>query len=172
MIDATVGIEAKDMHIFQNIVENKKGIVIAVNKWDLIQDKYPNITKDYEEEIKNKTAPFKDLPIVFISAKDKTRLIKLLETAIDVHNRKKTHIPTHELNDFFQEITNVTPPPSVKGKFVKIKYVTQVEGAPIFLLFCNLPQYVSDSYKRFLENKIRERYNFTGVPITLVFKKK
>ncbi|RME14649.1 MAG: ribosome biogenesis GTPase Der [Bacteroidetes bacterium] len=172
MIDATVGIEAQDMHIFQNIVENKKGIVIAVNKWDLIQDKYPNITKDYEEEIKNKTAPFKDLPIVFISAKDKTRLIKLLETAIDVHNRKKTHIPTHELNDFFQEITNVTPPPSVKGKFVKIKYVTQVEGAPIFLLFCNLPQYVSDSYKRFLENKIRERYNFTGVPITLVFKKK
>lgn len=172
MIDATVGIEAQDLHIFQNIIQNKKGVVIAVNKWDLIKNKYNNITKDYEEEIKNRIAPFRDVPILFVSAVEKTRLIKLLETAIDVFNRKKTHIPTHELNEFFQSIMNITPPPSVKGKFVKIKYVTQVEGAAIFLLFCNFPQYLSESYQRFLENKLREQYNFSGVPITFVLKKK
>ncbi|MCX7729226.1 MAG: ribosome biogenesis GTPase Der, partial [Bacteroidia bacterium] len=169
---ATQGIEAQDLYIFQNIIENKKGVVIAVNKWDLIKDKYSNITKDYEEEIKNRTAPFRDVPIVFISALEKTRLIKALEKSIEVYHRKKVHIPTHELNEFLQEIMNVTPPPSVKGKFIKIKYVTQVESAPVFLFFCNLPQYIPDSYKRFLENKLREKYNFTGVPMTLVFKKK
>lgn len=172
MIDAEHGIEAQDLHIFQNIIENKKGVIIAVNKWDLIKDKYANITRDYENTIKNKTAPFKDIPILFVSAKDKIRLIKLLETAIEVKNKMKQHIPTHELNEFFQEIINVTPPPAIKGKFIKIKYITQVEGAPVFLLFCNLPQYVPESYKRFLENKLREKYDFTGVPIQLVFKKK
>lgn len=172
MMDATLGIEAQDLHIFQNITENKKGIVIAVNKWDLIKDKHSNITKDFEEVIKKRMAPFKDLPIIFISTVDKTRLIKLVQTAIEVYNRKQFHIPTHELNEFFQEIMNTTPPPSIKGKFVKIKYVTQVENAPVFLLFCNLPQYLPESYKRFLENKIREKYNFTGMPISLVLKKK
>jgi len=172
MLDATQGIEAQDLHIFQNIIENKKGVVIAVNKWDLIKDKETNTAKDYEEFIKNRIAPFKDVPIIFTSTVDKTRLIKLLETAIQVYHKKKFHIPTHELNEFFQDIMAVTPPPSLKGKFVKIKYVTQVEGSPIFLLFCNLPQYLPESYKRFLENKLREKYDFTGVPITLVPKKK
>jgi GTP-binding protein len=172
MIDATLGIEAQDLHILQNIIDANKGVVIAVNKWDLIKEKYSNITRDFEEHIKSRIAPFKDVPILFISAVDKTRLLKLLETAIDVSKKRKQHIPTHELNEFFQEIMNVTPPPSVKGKFVKIKYVTQVEGAPLFLLFCNLPQYLPESYKRFLENKLREKYDFTGVPIKLVTKKK
>lgn len=172
MIDATLGIEAQDLHIFQNIIDANKGVVIAVNKWDLIKEKYSNITRDFEDQIKNRIAPFKDVPILFISAVDKTRLLKLLETAIDVSKKRKQHIPTHELNEFFQEIMNVTPPPAIKGKFVKIKYVTQVEGAPLFLLFCNLPQYLPESYKRFLENKLREKYDFTGVPIKLVTKKK
>lgn len=172
MLDATQGIEAQDLYIFQNIIENKKGVVIAVNKWDLIKDKYSNITKDFEEEIKNRIAPFKDVPIIFTSTVEKTRLIKLLESAIAVYQRSKFHIPTHELNEFFQDIMEITPPPSIKGKFVKIKYVTQVENAPVFLLFCNLPQYLPESYKRFLENKLREKYNFSGVPINLVLKKK
>lgn len=172
MIDATQGIEAQDLHIFQTIIESKKGIVIAVNKWDLIKDKYSNITKDYEANIKKRIAPFVDVPIVFTSTIDKTRLIKLLETAILVQQKRKFHIPTHELNDFFQEIMNHTPPPSVKGKFVKIKYVTQLNEAPVFLLFCNLPQYLPESYKRFLENKLREKYDFKGVPISMVLKKK
>jgi GTP-binding protein len=172
MIDATLGIEAQDLHIFQNIIDANKGVVIAVNKWDLIKEKYSNITRDFEDQIKNRIAPFKDVPMLFISAVDKTRLLKLLETAIDVSKKRKQHIPTHELNEFFQEIMNVTPPPAIKGKFVKIKYVTQVEGAPLFLLFCNLPQYLPESYKRFLENKLREKYDFTGVPIKLVTKKK
>lgn len=172
MLDATQGIEAQDLHIFQNIIENKKGLVIAVNKWDLIQDKYSNITRDFQEEIKNRIAPFRDVPIFFISAINKIRLLKVIETAIQVHQKLKFHIPTHELNEFFQEITNLTPPPSIKGKFVKIKYVTQVQNSPVFLLFCNLPQYIPESYKRFLENKLREKYDFSGVPIQLVFKKK
>ncbi|GIV27094.1 MAG: GTPase Der [Bacteroidia bacterium] len=172
MLDATQGIEAQDLHIFQTIIENKKGVVIAVNKWDLIKDKYSNITKDYEEEIKKRIAPFVDVPIIFTSTVDKTRLLKLLETAIQVQQKRKFHIPTHELNEFFQEIMNQTPPPSVKGKFVKIKYVTQVNEAPVFLLFCNLPQYLPESYKRFLENKLREKYDFKGVPINMVLKKK
>lgn len=172
MIDATQGVESQDLHIFQNIIENKKGVVIAVNKWDLIKEKYSNITRDYEQEIKNKIAPFRDVPILFVSAVDKTRILKLLQSAVDVFHRKKIHIPTHELNEFFQQIMDITPPPSLKGKFVKIKYVTQVENAPLFLFFCNLPQYIPESYKRFLENKLREHYDFTGVPITMVFKKK
>ncbi len=172
MIEATEGINAQDLHIFQDIIENKKGVVIAVNKWDLIKDKYNNIARDFEEDIKQRIAPFRDVPIIFTSVIDKIRVLKLLETAIQVYHRSKTHIPTHELNEFFQDIMNVTPPPSVKGKFVKIKYVTQLENAPVFLLFCNLPQYLPESYKRFLENKLREKYDFSGVPINLVLRKK
>lgn len=172
MIDATLGIESQDLHIFQNIIENKKGLVIAVNKWDAIENKDSNTMRDYQEIIRNRIAPFTDVPIVFTSAIDKTRLIKLLETAIQVHQKTKFHIPTHELNEFFQDIMHSTPPPSIKGKFIKIKYITQTEGAPVFLLFCNLPQYIPESYKRFLENKLREKYDFKGVPISLVFKKK
>lgn len=190
MLDATQGIEAQDLHIFQNIIENKKSVVIAVNKWDLIKQQIihtpqkkltehsqiehwkANAMKEFEQHIRQRIAPFKDVPIIFTSTIDKTRLLKTLETAIAVHQKSKQHIPTHELNEFLQHIMNITPPPSVKGKFVKIKYATQVEGAPIFLLFCNLPQYVSESYKRFIENKIREQYDFTGVPISIVLKKK
>ncbi len=172
MLDATVGIEAQDLHIFQNIIENKKGVVLAVNKWDLIKDKYNNITKDFEQNIKKRLAPFVDVPLLFTSTVDKLRLIKVLETAIQVAQKRKFYIPTHELNDFFQEIMNHTPPPSIKGKLVKIKYVTQVKEAPIFLLFCNLPQYLPESYKRFLENTLREKYDFKGVPISMLVKKK
>lgn len=172
MIDATLGIEAQDLHIFQNIIENKKGLVIAVNKWDALKNKDSNTMRDYEETIKKRILPFADVPIVFTSAINKTRLIKLLEEAIRVYQKIKFHIPTHELNEFFQEVMHSTPPPSIKGKFIKIKYVTQTEGAPVFLLFCNLPQYLPESYKRFLENKLREKYDFKGVPIRLVFKKK
>lgn len=172
MLDATVGIEAQDLHIFQNIIENKKGVVLAVNKWDLIKDKYNNITKDFEQNIKKRLAPFVDVSILFTSTVEKLRLIKVLETAIQVAQKRKFYIPTHELNEFFQEIMSHTPPSSIKGKLVKIKYVTQVKEAPIFLLFCNLPQYLPESYKRFLENKLREKYDFKGVPISLLVKKK
>jgi len=172
MIDATLGIEAQDLHIFQNIIDANKGVVIAVNKWDLIKDKYSSITRDFEEHIKSRIAPFNDVPIVFTSTVNKTRLLKLLEIAIEVSKKRKQHIPTHELNEYFQEIMSITPPPSKKGRLIKIKYVTQVKGSPLFLLFCNFPQYLPESYKRFLENKLREKYDFTGVPIKFVARKK
>ncbi|MBS1651650.1 MAG: ribosome biogenesis GTPase Der [Bacteroidetes bacterium] len=171
MIDASQGVEAQDLNILSIIEENRKGVIIAVNKWDLIE-KQTNTAKQFEEELKQRLAPFKDIPILFISVLEKQRLLKVVEMAIQVYDRKTAHISTSELNDFLLPVIEVTPPPMVKGKEVRIKYVSQVKGDAIFIFYCNLPQYVSESYKRFLENRIRENYNFSGVPIVISIRKK
>ncbi len=172
MIDAQQGIEAQDLHIFQNIIDNKKGVVIAVNKWDLIDNKKTNSTKEFEDFIKKKIAPFRDVPIIFTSVPEKQRLVKILDVCKDVYAHRRQKIATHELNEYFLNLIQDFPPPAIKGKLIKIKYVTQVNDTPIFLFFCNLPQYIQESYKRFLENKLREQYIYTGIPVSIVFKKK
>ncbi len=172
LIDATRGFETQDQKIFDLILKNKKGVVLVVNKWDLI-DKLKASTKDFIEKIKEKTAPFVDLSIMFISATEKLRILKVVDEAINVYKRIKFRIKTGELNRYLLETIQITPPPSVKGKYVKIKYITQLPTKkPAFVFFCNLPQYVKESYKRFLENKLRDKYNFSGVPIQLFFRKK
>lgn len=172
MIDATRGVEAQDVNIFNLIVKNKKGVVILVNKWDLIE-KDTHSTKIMTQEIQERIAPFTDVPILFISALTKQRVHKALETAIEVYNNRKQKLKTSELNDFLLEAVEAYPPPSVKGKFIKIKYVTQLPSpTPSFALFANLPQYVKEPYRRYIENKIRERFNFTGVPVQVYFRQK
>jgi GTP-binding protein len=172
MIDATRGVEAQDVNIFNLIVKNKKGVVILVNKWDLVE-KDSHSTKKLTEEIHERIAPFTDVPILFISALTKQRVHKALETAVEVYNNRKQRLKTSELNEFLLEAIEAYPPPSVKGKFVKIKYVTQIPSpTPSFALFANLPQYVKEPYRRYIENKIRERFNFSGVPIQVYFRQK
>jgi GTP-binding protein len=172
MVDATEGFRAQDMTIFGNIQRNRKGIVILVNKWDLVE-KDTHSTKIFTREIQEKIAPFSDVPILFTSAITKQRVLKALETAVEVFNNRRQKIPTHKLNEVVQEIVEAYPPPAVKGKFVKIKYATQLPNlTPAFALFCNLPQYVKEPYKRYVENKIRENFNFTGVPIQVFFRAK
>lgn len=172
MIDATRGIEAQDVNIFNLIVRNKKGVVILVNKWDLI-DKDTQSTKKITEEIKGRLAPFVDVPILFISALTKQRVHKALETAIKVYESRKQKIKTSELNEVLLAAVESYGPPSVKGKHVKIKYVTQLPSlTPSFALFCNLPQYIKDPYKRYIENQIRDNFDFTGVPIQVYFRQK
>jgi GTP-binding protein len=172
MIDAERGVEAQDMNIFNLILKNKKGVVILVNKWDLIE-KDSKTVKKFTEEIKNKIAPFVDVPILFISALTKQRIHKALETAIDVYNRRNQKVKTSELNEVLLEAIESYGPPSVKGKFIKIKYVTQLPSpTPSFAFFANLPQYIKEPYKRYLENQIRENFNFTGVPIQIYFRQK
>lgn len=172
LIDATRGVEAQDVNIFNLIKRNKKGIVILVNKWDLIE-KETNITKRFINTIKQKLAPFSDVPVEFISAITKQRIHKVLETSIEVYNKRLQKIPTHKLNEVMGAAIESFPPPSVKGKYIRIKYVTQLPSpTPSFAFFCNLPQYVKEPYKRYLENKIRENFNFTGVPLQLFFRKK
>lgn len=172
MIDATRGIEAQDLNILRLAETNNKGIVILVNKWDLVE-KDNKTTDEFTKIIKDRIAPFVDIPIIFISAITKQRIHKVLETAIEVYNNRKLRITTHKLNEIMLEIIAAYPPPAVKGKFVKIKYVTQLPTPfPCFAFYCNLPQYVKDSYKRYLENKIRSLYNFSGVPVTIYFRKK
>ena len=172
LIDATRGFEAQDQKIFDLIQKNKKGVVLVVNKWDLIDKNMIN-TKSYSEKIKEKLAPFVDINILFISATDKLRILKVVDEAMSVHKRISTRISTGQLNKYLLDLIQTTPPPSVKGKYVKIKYITQLPTKkPAFVFFCNLPQYVKESYKRFLENKIREKYDFTGVTIQLFFRKK
>ncbi|NCB07223.1 MAG: ribosome biogenesis GTPase Der [Bacteroidia bacterium] len=172
MIDATRGVEAQDVNIFNLIIKNKKGVVILVNKWDLIE-KDTHSTKKFAEEILERIAPFTDVPILFISALTKQRVHKALETAMEVYNNRKQRLKTSELNEFLLEAIEAYPPPSTKGKFVKIKYVTQIPSpTPSFALFANLPQYVKEPYRRYIENKIRERFNFTGVPIQVYFRQK
>jgi GTP-binding protein len=172
MIDATRGVEAQDVNIFNLIVKNKKGVVILVNKWDLIE-KDTHSTKRLTEEIHERIAPFTDVPILFISALTKQRVHKALETAVEVYNNRNQRLKTSELNDFLLEAIEAYPPPSTKGKFVKIKYVTQIPSpTPSFALFANLPQYVKEPYRRYIENKIREKFNFTGVPIQVYFRQK
>jgi len=172
LIDATRGIESQDVNVFHLIERNNKAVVILVNKWDLVE-KTQDSVKEFTKSIKERIAPFVDVPIIFTSAVTKQRILKVLEVAIEVYENKKRKIPTAKLNEYLQEIIANNHPPSVKGKFVKIKYVSQLPTqSPTFAFYCNLPQYVIESYKRFLENKIREKYNFHGVPISIFMRKK
>ncbi|MEC8602801.1 MAG: ribosome biogenesis GTPase Der [Bacteroidota bacterium] len=172
MIDGTEPVQNQDMSIFSVIEKNKKGIVLLVNKWDLIE-KDTSSTKKYEESIKERLAPFTDLPIVFISALNKQRIHKALETAMQVYQNRMQKIPTSQLNEVMLEASKKTPPPSYKGKYIKIKYVTQLPThSPSFAFFCNLPQYIKDPYKRYIENQLRQSFNLNGVPIRVFFRKK
>lgn len=173
MIDASQGIDAQDMNIFHLIVKNKKGCVIVVNKWDTIQNKETNTAKEYAEQIKRKLAPFNDVPILFTSVLNKQRIYDVLQAAIRVNENRSRRISTSVLNEFILPIIEDTPPPSIKGKYIRIKYATMLPTAtPSFAFFVNLPQYVRDSYRRFLENKIRAEYDFTGCPIQIYFRQK
>lgn len=172
VVDATRGIEAQDMNLFGLAQKNGKGIVVIVNKWDLIE-KDTQTTKHYEALVKEKLAPFVDVPILFVSAITKQRVLKALSAMNSVYDSMNRKITTSKLNDFFLPIIEKTPPPSTKGKYIKIKYVTQLPtNCPSFAFFCNLPQYIPDSYKRFLENKLRANFDFSGIPIRLYFRKK
>jgi len=173
MIDAKDGLQKQDLNIFYMIEKNKKGVVLLVNKWDLVEDKDQHFTKAYEDKLRDDLAPFKDVPILFTSTLSKQRLHKALEKTMEVYNNRRTKIPTSELNEFFQDIISRTPPPAIKGKYIKIKFVTQLPThSPSFAFFCNLPQYIRESYGRFLENKLRQRFNFEGVPVRIFFRKK
>lgn len=174
MIDATRGIEAQDMNIFSLIQKNKKGLVIVVNKWDLVENKDPKVIKTFENAIRERTAPFSDVPIIFSSALTKQRIFKILETAKEVYEVRKAKIPTHKLNEILLPIIERTPPPMYKGKVVRIKYITQLPNTsvPSFVFFCNLPQWVKEPYKRFLENQIRKHWNLTGTPINVYMREK
>lgn len=174
MLDATRGIEGQDQNIFSIIQKNKKGLVVCVNKWDLVENKEQKAVSTFEKAIRDRFAPFTDFPIIFISALNKQRIFKAIETAIEVYKNKKSHISTNQLNEYLLPVIENTPPPAWKGKYVKIKYITQLPDTyvPTFVFFANLPQYIRDPYKRFLENKIREQWNFHGIPIQLFFRKK
>jgi GTPase len=171
MIDATQGIEAQDLSILNLVEKNRKGLAIIVNKWDLVE-KTTSTAKEYEEKIRERIAPFRDVPILFISVHDKQRIMKAVEVAMQVYTNKTQHIPTRKLNDFLLPLIESKPPQTVKGKHVKIKYVAQLKTEALFMFYCNLPQYVTEAYKRFLENQIREEYNFCGVPIVISIRKK
>jgi GTPase len=172
LVDAKTGIESQDLNILDLALRNNKGVVLLVNKWDLVE-KETNTIRDYEKEIRSKIAPFTDLPIVFISALTKQRIHKVLEEAHAVYQARRKRISTSELNEWMSKVVDAYSPPSVKGKFVQIKYVTQLPNkTPAFVFFCNLPQYVKESYKRYLENKLRESFNFTGVPVRIYMRKK
>ena len=174
MLDATRGIEAQDLNIFSLIQKNSKGLVVVVNKWDLVEDKSTIVIKTFEEAIRNRLAPFVDFPIVFSSALTKQRILKILEMAKQTYLNRTTRIATRKLNEELLPIIEATPPPMTKGKMIKIKYITQLPSTqvPSFVFFANLPQYVKEPYKRFLENKIRERWNFTGTPINIYIRQK
>jgi len=172
MLDATEGIESQDINIFHLAQKNKKGIVIVVNKWDLIEKTHKS-TKEFETLIREKIAPFTDVPIIFTSVTEKQRIMKVVESAGKVYENKTKKISTSKLNDVMLPIIQSYPPPATKGKYIKIKYVTQINGrSPMFAFFCNLPQYVKDPYKRFIENKLRENFGFEGVPIDVFFRQK
>jgi GTP-binding protein len=172
MLDATEGVQKQDLSIFYIAEKNHKGVVVAVNKWDLLE-KETNTLKEYEDNLREALAPFNDVPIVFTSTITKQRILKVLETAMMVYQNRMQKIPTSELNNVMQNIIAQHPPPMLKGKQIKIKYVQQLPThAPAFAFFCNLPQYISESYKRYLENRIRENWDFYGVPIRIYFRKK
>ncbi len=173
MIDALEGIQKQDLAIFSVIEKNKKGIVVLVNKWDLVENKETNTVKEYKEKIQSELAPFTDLPILFVSALNKQRIHQALEAAMEVYKSRTLKISTSVLNELMLDIIQRYPPPSHKGKYIRIKYVTQLPTySPSFVFFCNLPQYVKDSYVRFIENQLRKHFNFTGVPIRIFFRKK
>lgn len=172
MLDASQGVESQDMNIFNLIVKNKKGCVIVVNKWDLVE-KETNTMKQYKELIEKKLAPFNDIPILFTSVLNKQRIMDVLQTAIRVYHSRRRRISTSEFNDYMLPIVEETPPPSTKGKYIRIKYAMQLPSpTPAFAFFVNLPQYIKDPYRRFLENKIRARWDFSGVPIQIFFRQK
>lgn len=172
MIDATEGFESQDMNIFQLAEKRRKGLVILVNKWDLVEKDHTT-TRKFEETIREKIAPFTDVPVLFTSVPKKQRIFKVVETALGVYENRRKKIPTSKLNEVMLEVIAQQPPPAVKGKYIRIKYITQLPGAaPAFAFFCNLPQYLKDPYKRFLENKLREYFDFTGVPVRIYFRKK
>ena len=174
MIDATRGIESQDVNIFSLIQRNKKGLVVVVNKWDLVENKSQAAIKTFENAIRERFAPFVDFPIIFGSALTKQRIYKVLETAVEVYKNRKRTISTSELNRVLPEDIAAYPPPANKGKYIKIKYITMLKGAqvPTFIFFCNLPQWIKDPYRRYLENKIREHWDFYGTPIQLFFRDK
>lgn len=174
MIDATRGIEAQDTNIFSLIQRNKKGLVVCVNKWDLVEDKSVEAIRHYEAAIRDRFAPFTDFPILFTSALTKQRIFKVIETAMEVYKNRKRIVPTATLNKVMLEAIAAYPPPSNKGKFVKIKYVTMLKDVqiPSFVFFCNLPQWVKEPYRRYLENKIRENWDFKGTPINVYMREK
>lgn len=174
MLDATRGIEAQDLNIFSLIQRNSKGLVVVVNKWDLVEDKSQIVIKTFEDAIRKRLAPFVDFPIVFASALNKQRILKILELAKQTFLNRTTRIATRKLNEELLPLIESTPPPMTKGKMIKIKYITQLPSTqvPSFVFFANLPQYVKEPYKRFLENKIRERWNFTGTPINIYIRQK
>lgn len=174
MLDATRGVEGQDLNIFSLINRNQKGLVVVVNKWDLVQEKTDKVMKTYEEAIRNRFAPFTDFPIIFASALTKQRIFKVLEEAKNVYRARTMRIPTARLNEEMLPLIEAYPPPSNKGKYIKIKYCTQLPNTqvPSFVFFANLPQYVKEPYKRFLENKIRERWPLSGTPINIFIRQK
>jgi len=173
MVDATLGWESQDMNIFGLAQKNRKGIVIVVNKWDLIEDKTTNTVRDFEQSIRDKIGQFSDIPILFVSALTKQRILKAVEMAMVVYEDRKKKIKTSKLNEVMLPIFERTPPPANKGKYIKIKYCVQLPTpSPQFVFFCNLPQYVKEAYKRFTENQLRKEFGFTGVPIEVYFRQK
>jgi GTP-binding protein len=172
MMDAAEGLQKQDLSIFYMIEKNSKGVVVLVNKWDLV-DKDQNTMIQYEANLREQLAPFNDVPIIFTSTLTKQRIHKALETAMRVHENRTRKIATHELNEVMLEVVAQTPPPAVKGKYIKIKFIQMLPThAPAFAVFCNLPQYVPDAYKRFFENRLREKFDFEGVPVKIFFRKK
>lgn len=174
MLDATRGVEAQDMNIFQLIQKNNKSLVVVVNKWDLVQEKSQKVIDTFEAAIRNRMAPFVDFPIIFASALTKQRIFRILETAKQVYLNRKTHVGTSKLNEVMLPIIEAFPPQSVKGKYIKIKYCTQLPNTqiPSFVFYANLPQYVKENYRRFLENKIRENWSMHGCPINIFIRQK
>ena len=172
IVDATLGLESQDLNIFSLIVKNRKGVVILINKWDLIE-KEKNTMEEYEAAIRAKLAPFNDVPVLFISALTKQRVFKAVETAMQVYKNRKQKISTAKLNEVMLAAIDNYPPPTVKGKYIRIKYVTQLPTpSPQFAFFCNLPQYIRDPYRRYLENKMRENFDLQGVPVQIYFREK
>ena len=172
MLDAQQGLESQDLNIHNLIVRNRKGCVIVVNKWDLVE-KDNNTMKEWREFLEKKLSPFNDIPIIFTSVINKQRILDVLQTAIRVYQSRKRRISTSEFNDFVLPIIEETPPPTVKGKYIRIKYAMQLPTpTPQFVFFCNLPQYIRENYRRFLENNIREQWDFSGVPIQIYFRQK
>ncbi|TCC89608.1 ribosome biogenesis GTPase Der [Pedobacter hiemivivus] len=172
MIDAMDGLESQDVNIFHLAEKNKKGIVILVNKWDLVE-KNSKTVNVFEDQIRQKLQPFTDVPIIFTSVVNKQRIFQAIEAALEVFKNRGKKVPTSKLNDVMLPIIEKYPPPALKGKYIKIKYITQINGtSPMFAFFCNLPQYIKEPYKRFIENKLRENFDFSGVPIQIYFRQK
>jgi GTP-binding protein len=173
MMDATQGVEAQDLSIFSLMVRNNKGCVIVVNKWDLVEEKSSNTMKEYREAIQKRLAPFSDVPIIFTSVTEKQRIMDVINSAAEVYENRKQKIATRKLNDIMLPLIEAYPPPALKGKYIHIKYITQLPTpSPAFAFFCNLPQYIREPYKRYLENKLRENFNFSGVPVHVYMRQK